>query len=427
MEKTVVQQSHDHHYVPQWYQRRFLAPGKTKYFYLDMQPDTIIQNGVEHQRESLLHWGPKRCFRRDDLYTVKLGNWTTDQIERRFFGAVDRRGREAVSHFAGYGGISEPTWDAGKYLVPYMDAQKFRTPKGLDLIKKRTGSTDYNAILLEMQNKFEFSTMWMEGIWEIVRATLSPTKFIVTDDPVTFYCKIVFPSEWIYPNDMSPKQIGTRTIFPLGLDACIVITHVQLARDPWSTPTEMRTNARSYEPTLKYLGDIQFGRELDEDEVLRINYILKKRAVRYIAAAEEEWLYPERRVSITEWEKLDEDWFMFPHLWKVPFHREIVVGHQDGTASAWDEYGRRPWQRGFKDENQRDREWGTCQLAKRVWAKKRAGKLRAKVDERLGGGVKGVPDRMMDEYLAEEVLARTTGRVGPISTEMKRGSLETLK
>jgi hypothetical protein len=43
--------------------------------------------------------------------------------------------------------------------------------------------------------KFEFSTMWMEGVWEIVRATLRPTKFIVTDDPVTFYCKTVFPRE----------------------------------------------------------------------------------------------------------------------------------------------------------------------------------------------------------------------------------------
>jgi hypothetical protein len=46
-----------------------------------------------------------------------------------------------------------------------------------------------------------------------------------------------------------------------------------------------------------------------------------------MAAAEEEWLYPERHVSTTEWADLDEDWFLFPHLWKVPFHREIIVGH----------------------------------------------------------------------------------------------------
>jgi hypothetical protein len=47
---------------------------------------------------------------------------------------------------------------------------------------------------------------------------------------------------------------------------------------------------------MKNLLDTQFGRELEEDEVLRINYILKRRATRYIAAAEEEWLYPEKRV-----------------------------------------------------------------------------------------------------------------------------------
>jgi hypothetical protein len=378
-------------------------------FYLDLHPDTIVQDGVPHQSKALRrHWGPAKCFFKDDLYTLKLGRWTTDQIERHFFGTVDSQGREAVVHFGDYGGISEPTWDAGTNLVPYMDAQKFRTPKGLDLIKKRAGSMDHNATLFQMQSKFEFSTMWMEGVWEIVRATRSPTKFIVTDDPVTFYCKMVFPSEWIYPNEMSPKQIGTRTIFPLGLDSCIIITHVQLVRDPWSTPTEIRTNARSYQSTMKHLGDIQFGRELEEDEVLRVNYILKRRAVRYIAAAEEEWLYPERLVSTTEWAKLDEDWFLFPHLWKVPFHREIVVGYRDGTAAAWDEYGRRPWQRGFKDDRQRDREWGTCELAKRVWARKRAGKSRASVDERMGGGVRGVPDRLMDEYLREEGLLPTS-------------------
>ena len=79
----------------------------------------------------------------------------------------------------------------------------------------------------------------MEGVWEIVRARQSATKFIVTDDPVTFYCKSVFLSEWRYPNEISLKQIGTRTIFPLGLDSCLIMTHVQLVRKPWAT-TEFR-------------------------------------------------------------------------------------------------------------------------------------------------------------------------------------------
>jgi len=395
-------QSREHHYVPEWYQKRFAFPGEHRLFHLDLLPKLFTKDGAQFTLDGVSFRSPRLCFKRRDLYTLKLGSWTTDQIERQFFGEVDTRGRKAVNYFADYNGISELAWDAARDIVPYMDAQKFRTPKGLDLIKKRAGNVDHNVTLVQMQSKFEFSTVWMEGTWEIVRATKSPTKFIVTDDPVAFYCKMVFESEWVYPNEMSPKQIGTRTIFPLGLDSCIIITHVQLLRDPWSTPTEMRTNARSYQSAMKHLGNIQFGRELEEDEVLRINYILKRRAVRYIAAAEKDWLYPERHVSTTEWTKLDDDWFLFPHLWKVPFQREIVVGYRDGSSEAWDEYGRRPWQRGFKDEQQRDREWQTCELAKRVWARKRVGKSRAMVDERMEGGVKGVPDMMMDEYLSQE-------------------------
>ena len=52
---------------------------------------------------------------------------------------MDTRGREAVSHFAEFGKIDKPTWGASRNLVPYMDAQKFRTPRGLDLIKKYVG------------------------------------------------------------------------------------------------------------------------------------------------------------------------------------------------------------------------------------------------------------------------------------------------
>src|SRR5580700_4018252 len=39
------QQSHAHHYVPQWYQRRFLLPGQSRYYYLDMNPDTVVRDG----------------------------------------------------------------------------------------------------------------------------------------------------------------------------------------------------------------------------------------------------------------------------------------------------------------------------------------------------------------------------------------------
>jgi hypothetical protein len=396
------QQSHVHHYVPRWYQKRFLPPGTTNFFYLDLRPETIAWDGGSHQLRAVRRRGPAACFYHDDLYVLRFGRQATDIMEKLFFGVIDGLGRKAVENFAEYSGITDETHSAFDNLSPYMGAQRFRTPRALDLIKKRVGSAHHNVALAMLQDVFQsHTTMWTEEVWEVVRARQSPTKFIVTDDPVTFYCKTVFPSEWTYPNEMSLRQIGTRTLFPLGIDSCLIITHLQLARNPWSTPTEMRTNARSFQSAMKHLGDVQFGRELDEEEVLRINYILKRRAVRYVAAPEEDWLYPERRVSTTEWAKLDDDWFLLPHLWKIRFSSEIIVGHRDGSASAWDEYGRRPWQLGYKDERQRDREWETCQLAKREWARKRVGKSRARTDERLG---RDVGDGIMDDHLRSEGL-----------------------
>jgi hypothetical protein len=90
-----------------------------------------------------------------------------------------------------------------------------------------------NAVLSALTFSFEaFATLWTEGIWEIVRATQTATKFLLTDGPVTFYNKVVFPSEWNYPNDVSLKGVGTRTIFPLGLDSCLILTHLEFARKP---------------------------------------------------------------------------------------------------------------------------------------------------------------------------------------------------
>ncbi len=70
-----------------------MKPGQSTYHYLDLHPDAVEQNGVKHSRKDLLPWGPKRCFYKEDLYTVKLGSWSTDEIETKFFGDIDSRGR----------------------------------------------------------------------------------------------------------------------------------------------------------------------------------------------------------------------------------------------------------------------------------------------------------------------------------------------
>src|SRR5258708_6316739 len=137
------QQSHAHHYVPQWYQRRFLLPGQSRYHYLDMNPDTVDRDGITHRRNDRLHWSPARCFYKDDLYTLRFGPATTDVMERFFFGMVDRLGMSDVTEmaeFAGVGSLSGP--DAFRNLPPYMGAQRFRTPRGLYEITKISSCED---------------------------------------------------------------------------------------------------------------------------------------------------------------------------------------------------------------------------------------------------------------------------------------------
>jgi Protein of unknown function (DUF4238) len=408
MKKKPIQRSHAHHYVPQWYQRRFLEPGRTKFYYLDLHPETLERNGVRYQRNALLQWGPSRCFYKNDLYTLAFGKTTTDHMERLFFGPVDFAGSGAMPAMAEFSGIASVHPRKFEAVRRYMGAQRFRTPRGLDEIRHLASYEERgpNSALVALGTAFEaYATMWTEGVWEIVRARQSPSKFIVTDDPLTFYCKVVFPSEWRYPNDVSLKQIGTRTIFPLSLDSCLIITHLQLVRNPWSTPTMFRENARYFDSTMKHLGDIQFGRELEEDEVLRINYILKKRATRYIAASEEEWLHPERRISTVKWGLLDEDWFMLPNLWKVRFTTGYAMGG-DGWGFAIDEYGRRPTHGRYEDRGQREREHETFDQAKREWARRRIGKSIAHVDNYSHQD--SVSNRMMSDFLRDQGLVQRT-------------------
>lgn len=393
-------QSHAHHYVPEWYQRRFLPPQTSKYYYLDLQPETIVQNGHSYQRRALRRLGPDSCFYKNDLYALDFGGQTTDEMEQFFFGVIDNFGCGAVAQLANFEGISDKVAESFRYFTAYMGAQRFRTPRGLAGIKKEFG-WHHQPTLVVLRSMFEaYATMWSEGVWEIVRARQSPTKFLVTDNPVTFYCKVMFKSEWTYPNDPSLKQIGTRTIFPLGLDSCLIITHLQLVRNLWATPTEFRENARYFDQTMKDLGQIQFGRELAEDEVLRINHILKQRATRYVAAWERDWLFPERRVSTTDWQALDDDWFLLPHAWKVGFTTGIYAGNNSGSTFAADEHGRHPWQGGYDDKRQRDLEWSLHIRSREAWAKMRAGKPRAMVDQRIGGH--NFEDKTMDDFLQQQ-------------------------
>jgi hypothetical protein len=90
-------------------------------------------------------------------------------------------------------------------------------------------------------------------------------------------------------------------------------------------------------------------RHLSEDEVRQINFILKSRAYRYIAAAKEEWLYPEWFVSKSDWASYGLGYLLMPDPRPIPIGGTVTMGGR-GWAMSFDEYGRPPWDKDFEKE-----------------------------------------------------------------------------
>ena len=168
-------QSHAHHYVPEWYQRRFLPPQTSKYYYLDLQPETIVQNGHSYQRRALRRLGPDSCFYKNDLYALDFGGQTTDEMEQFFFGVIDNFGCGAVAQLANFEGISDKVAESFRYFTAYMGAQRFRTPRGLAGIRRRSsaGITSLHWWSCVRCSK-PMRPCGLEGVWEIVRARQKP-------------------------------------------------------------------------------------------------------------------------------------------------------------------------------------------------------------------------------------------------------------
>jgi hypothetical protein len=392
-----------HHYVPKWYQKRFLKAGEEKIRYLNLRPDKVRDGKIRYTKRSLRNWAPARCFQIDDLYSMRFGKETTDALERILFGRVDGKGALAVDFFNGYQNLSDETHEAFRNITAYIGAQRFRTPRGLDWIKTNIGLRDHTQTLIAMSRMFRlYDAMWMEGVWEIVHSKAARTPFIISDEPVTFFNRSIFPGEDAYPGGDDFPKVGTRTIFPLSKDSCLIITHLQFVRNPWNKPLAIRENARQFGRTLANLTDIQFGRELEEIDVLRINHILKVRATRFIGAGAEEDLYPEERLGKVDWAKLDDDWFLLPNPWKVGFTTGIMMGGGRAGTFAMDEYGRNPGDPRFEDRRRRQEEHESFDRGKEEWAKRRLGKSLARVADVTRENTVG--DDLMNEYLAEQGL-----------------------
>lgn len=342
----------NNHYVPIWYQKRFVLDIQSDHelYYLNLNPPQFFDSkGKMHIGNAVRKLGFKHCFAEEDLYATQFGEITLTEIEKYFFGSVDKNGQRAVDYFAGF---SYP-WDGthlSNEMVLYMSIQKLRTPKGLEWLSKQVGTKEKNLILrtmLEIQNLY--CAVWTECVWLIADASQSDTKFIVSDHPVTVYNRRCGPrSGWCREyNDPDVRLHATHTIFPLSLEKVLILTNLSWVRNPYQSELKLRPNPDFFRSTIFKVLDIQTLRKFSEQEVREINFIIKSRAFHHIAAAKEEWLYPEKYVTKSDWYWYGHRYLFMPDPRSVAYGGQILIGHRDGTASAFDEYGRRPWQKGY--------------------------------------------------------------------------------
>lgn len=331
----------NNHYVPQWYQKGFLSTGIKKFHYLDLFPEEHISNGHKYLAKSLHHWHPLSCFSQEDLYTTKLGSLESVEIEKEFFGEIDRKGQKALEHISNFCYNSVNTQLLKDFIV-YMSAQKLRTPKGLDNLAEITGREEKNEILARMtQLRDIFCATWMEGVWCIADASNSQYKFILSDHPITIFNHKCDPSSEFCKGSNDPDVLlnGTHTIFPLNLNKILIVTNLSWARNPYQNPLELRPHPRRFGEVLMDLRTVHTERMLNDDEVLTINSIIKKRAYKYIAAPHEEWLYPERTLGDLDWEQIGKSYLLMPDPRLMVFTSGILIGGRNGPAQGRDPFG----------------------------------------------------------------------------------------
>lgn len=359
------------HYVPQWYQKRFFEPGSgaTTLLYLDKTPDKIpLPNGRFKLKKSIYEQGPKKCFKQDHLYTLLFGELASDVIEKKFFGELDRRGDEAVQFFENYS-YGEGAHTAFPAMLDYLAAQLFRTPKGLQLIRVLARAPDHQQALQALLSYWElYKTIWQEGVWEVFHCENSPTKFIISDCPVTTYNKQIFPGSQEAKRFGIAlfERLGTHLLFPLDANHCFCITNLQYVRNPKANPLQIRENPRYYGQGLFDLRKIQRGREISEDEVIAVNHVLKTNALRYVASSREDWLHPERHLKGKFWPKVGGPCFLHPDPRKVSFTTAIFSGGGKGPSLGTNEYGHYDIDN-KRAEALREVEWRTFQAAKSAW------------------------------------------------------------
>lgn len=388
------------HYVPIWYQRRFMLQGQEKYFRLDLHPDKVTQGDHTYARKNIHEWSPKKVFSEDDLYTVQWGHDTNTEIERFFFGPLDNSAPSSIDFFANF---THPNYshDAFNPLLIYMSVQKLRTPKGLANLSESHDMSDKRQVLLLMQDIAHIHcAIWTECVWQIADASESETKFIISDHPVTVYNRAC-PAGSRYCQGARDPDIAyqaTHTFFPLSIDKILILTNLSWVRNPYQRELRLRPNPEPFREAIFSFLDIQTDRKLLEDEVRQINVITKSRAYKYIAGAKKEWLFPEKTLSNTRWNKLGDGYLLMPEPRIMAYGEETRIGYESGRSEAFSEYGHKPWQKGFDGTKRMDKEMKSFERFKADWAMKRGAAYTAKANNLGSTSLDEDDPEMMEHY-----------------------------
>ncbi|PUA29398.1 MAG: hypothetical protein B0W54_02070 [Cellvibrio sp. 79] len=332
-------QTRNNHYVPQWYQSGFVDERDHELCHLKRR-EIGLKDGSTKIINSKKWYSSAQCFYEKDLYSIFFGTILNDNIEKRLFGPIDDNGANAVKAFLT---DDQSQWHHNfQDFFIYLDAQKLRTPKGLDWVKNKYPELSQVQLMNEMKElRTIHCTLWAEGVRELVSAENSEVKFILSDNPVTIYNYACSPDSELcaYPHDPDIALKGSQTIFPLNKNRCLILTNLEYARDPnGENPLEQRTNAvkvrQSMVNTINFINE----RKLTTDEVIKINHIIKSRAKDAIAAGKESWLYPENGLNC--------DWAELRHVLMPPsnelphFGGEMYVHYEDGSTHYQDAFGR---------------------------------------------------------------------------------------
>ncbi len=350
--------THRNHYVPQWYQKLFVKDSKTPLYYLDLRPETTtLPSGETVSISPLRRKSPRQCFWEEDLYTTVFGNVPNDDIEIFLFGSIDNDGANAVRALLNDDKVV--IHEMFSKIFEYLDAQKLRTPKGLEWIRSNYPKLNQIELMREMQSLRRLHcTMWTEAVREIVSAESSDVKFIISDNPVTVYNRECSPdsSYCLYPSDPNIGFIGSQTLFPLGPNHCLVLTNLEYANQPDRMDLlAQRQHARNFDNTIARTDAWIRSRQLSREDVISINHILKARAIRFVAAPEEAWLFPELKAS--DWQSLAR--VLLPpknELWH--FGGEIFIKYKDGSVHYQDAFGRTSKSHSYLQKKPPDKEPG---------------------------------------------------------------------